>query len=107
MSDKLKDPTKAQVMTGYMLSRARTKGHKYADQAAECLIEAAEEAKEVGELPALLLVAEDVADIDIASGKFRKRLAKVHKRLRRRMLKAGYREITDDDFAEFGGGGGR
>ena len=102
-----KEPTEAQIQTGYMLHRAKERADKYAKQAVACAHVAAAEAKQNGEIPALLVMGDDIADIEIALGKFKKTLTKVHKSFRRRMKRAGYREITDAEFEKIGGGGGR
>ena len=107
MTDKMKKPTEAQIMTGYMLHRARRKSVKYAWRARECLLTAATETKEAGDLRAVVDVEDLSGRIISAAGAFETALAEIHQTLIEKMEQAGYDAITDDDFKKFGGGGSR
>lgn len=106
-SPELKEPTEAQIRTGYMLHRARRKSVKYVWEARKCALQAAGEAKEAGDIAAVVEIERLTGEMLTAAGNFETDLADVHNELRSMMREAGYAEITDEQFKEFGGGGPR
>lgn len=106
--NELRDPTDAEIQAGYYISKAKASARKYGGQAADCATVAAKEAKANGQIPAILVVEDSIEEIREATANYAKRLTEAHKELRRRLKRSGVREITDEDYARFGvGGGGR
>ena len=54
-----------------------------------------------------MLLDESIGLIQEATGTTRRKLGKAHKGFRQFMVDAGYREINDEDYKRFGGGGNR
>ena len=102
MSDKF-EPLKSQVMTGYMISKARTKGQKYIERALSCLEQAQDDTNDD-------LGREAVQNVDLGSA--RKKMYKAmaalevleeaHKELSEIMQDLGYRRLTSHDFSDIG-----
>ena len=103
----LKDPTPAQITTGYYLYKARNKIVEYLWQARECALVAAAEAKKAGDLKAVVQIQRETGAMLQVAGEAETEIADIHLRLRKRLKKAGYREISDKEFKQLGGGGPR
>lgn len=102
MTEELK-PLKSQIMTGYMISKARQKGQKYIERALICLDQAKEDTNDdVGH--------EAVQNVDLGSARKKmyqamaalEVLEEAHKELSEIMQSLGYRRLTSDDFLELG-----
>lgn len=102
----LKEPTPAMIMTGYMLEKYSRKGTKYLWKAFRCISTAVQQAKVQGDDVNLLdLVEERQAILSLIHTT--QEAQKIHKALANRLDVAGYRKITDADFAPLGAGTAR
>ncbi len=103
MTDK-REPLDSQILTGYMLSKARVKYLKYTNQALDCLEQALKDTNKD-------LDDEVVQNVDL--GEIRsyvyealaavERVEIAHKALSEGYQDLGYRKLTTEDFRRFGG----
>jgi len=90
-------------MTGYMIAKAVTEGTEYINKALSCLELAKDETNEI-------LGAEVFQNVDLGAerAKLYEALAALqqcevaHKSLAKKLVKAGFRPLTSDDFTELG-----
>ncbi len=104
----LREPPKSAIQTGYMMNRGVRKFEKYYNQARECLDLA------TTDVNALVGPDQQVYQHDLAKAKRLMseamagayKMEQAHHELDRIMNSRGFRQITGEDFLEFGAGGG-
>ena len=101
MTEQLKEPTDAMIMTDYMLEKYVRKGTQYLWKAYQCIGTAVKQAKASGDDVRLMdLVEERKAIIQLID--ITQNAQNVHRSLAAKMKEAGYRDITDAELAELG-----
>lgn len=104
--NQLKEPLPSQIMTGYMMSKARQKSLKYYNQALTCLEQAKEDTNES-------LGDDSVQNVDLGDIRSAihdalaaiERVESAHLSLSIKYQELGYRKLTSDDFLKFGATG--
>lgn len=102
-SKKPLEPLASQIQTGYMIAKAVSSGTKYLEQALECLKQAQLDTNDDLESEIAMNVELGSVRNKIYRAMAGLQLAEIaHKELATKLNLLGYRQITSDDFAQYG-----
>jgi len=100
---KKREPLQSQIMTGYMLSAARSSYLEYIEKAENCLKQAIIDTNKDLKKEAVQNVDLGFLRRDIALAKAAiEQVEESHRVISNRFKKLGYRKLTTEDFKEFG-----